>query len=155
MAKCEHGKERTRCRDCGGGSYCEHGRIKANCSVCGDSEKIFRRYERQAKQRGLTFRLSLREFESLLAAPCTLCGENYAPRGADRKDSRIGYLPWNVQSLCWTCNQLKRNIRNGKAENEQALLAHILKIAKYQELQKQNRAKLLAQPKPELNKAAV
>jgi len=159
MAKCQHDKERTRCKQCadagiGGGSICEHGRVRQSCSVC-SPEKLFRQYEYKAKQRHLSFTLNLAEFEKLVAAPCALCGENYAPRGVDRKDSRVGYLIWNCQSLCWTCNQLKRNIRNGKAENEQALLSHILKIAKHQELQKQNRVKSLAQSKPELNTAAA
>ena len=138
--KCEHDKEKSRCRDCGGGSYCEHERIRGNCSVC-QPEKVYAAYKYKAlKQRHLSFSLTLKEFEAIVATPCALCGESYAPRGVDRKDSRIGYLNWNSQSLCWTCNQLKRNIRNGNAENEQALLSHILKIAKFQESLKKKAA---------------
>ena len=32
---CEHGRERHRCKECGGGSICEHGRIRSRCKDCG------------------------------------------------------------------------------------------------------------------------
>jgi len=35
--KCEHGKSKTRCLDCGGGSLCEHGQVKYRCLECGGS----------------------------------------------------------------------------------------------------------------------
>jgi hypothetical protein len=35
--KCEHNKERSRCRDCGGRAFCDHGRIKSQCRDCGGS----------------------------------------------------------------------------------------------------------------------
>jgi len=34
---CEHGKERYRCRECGGGGICNHGKIKSICKDCGGS----------------------------------------------------------------------------------------------------------------------
>lgn len=33
-ARCCHGKLKTRCLDCGGGSFCEHGKRTSNCSIC-------------------------------------------------------------------------------------------------------------------------
>ncbi len=36
--KCEHGKQKSRCRDCGGSSFCEHGKLKSKCRDCGGSE---------------------------------------------------------------------------------------------------------------------
>jgi hypothetical protein len=36
--KCEHGKRRSRCKDCGGGSICEHDKIRSSCKDCGGSE---------------------------------------------------------------------------------------------------------------------
>jgi hypothetical protein len=33
--KCEHGKRRARCKDCGGGSICEHNRDRSRCKDCG------------------------------------------------------------------------------------------------------------------------
>ena len=37
MSKCEHGKQKSRCKDCGGSSICEHGRYKSTCKDCGGS----------------------------------------------------------------------------------------------------------------------
>ena len=35
--KCEHGRNRYNCKECGGGSICEHGRIRSQCKECGGS----------------------------------------------------------------------------------------------------------------------
>jgi len=35
MYKCDHGKRKTRCKECGGSSICEHGRQKSRCKECG------------------------------------------------------------------------------------------------------------------------
>ena len=32
---CEHGRQKTHCKECGGGSICGHGRIKSQCKQCG------------------------------------------------------------------------------------------------------------------------
>ena len=32
---CEHEREKSKCKECGGGSICEHGRIKLICKECG------------------------------------------------------------------------------------------------------------------------
>jgi hypothetical protein len=34
---CEHGKQRVRCKNCGGKGICEHGREKYHCKECGGS----------------------------------------------------------------------------------------------------------------------
>ena len=33
--KCEHGRRKTTCKECGGGSICEHNRLKTRCKECG------------------------------------------------------------------------------------------------------------------------
>ena len=33
--KCEHGKQRSRCKECGGSSICEHNRQRNRCKECG------------------------------------------------------------------------------------------------------------------------
>ena len=38
MSKCEHNKQKSRCKDCGGSSICEHGKIKLFCKECGGSQ---------------------------------------------------------------------------------------------------------------------
>jgi len=35
--KCEHGRQKTQCKDCGGSQICEHNRIKSQCKDCGGS----------------------------------------------------------------------------------------------------------------------
>ena len=32
---CEHGRERSQCKECGGGGLCEHGRRRSRCKECG------------------------------------------------------------------------------------------------------------------------
>ena len=34
---CEHGRERSTCKECGGASICEHGRRRSKCKECGGS----------------------------------------------------------------------------------------------------------------------
>ena len=33
--KCEHGRQKSKCKDCGGSSICSHGREKSKCKDCG------------------------------------------------------------------------------------------------------------------------
>ena len=36
--KCEHGKQKSRCKECGGSSICEHEKQKSRCKECGGTE---------------------------------------------------------------------------------------------------------------------
>jgi hypothetical protein len=36
--KCEHGKQKSRCKECGGSQICEHGKQKSSCKECGGSQ---------------------------------------------------------------------------------------------------------------------
>src|SRR5437879_1109368 len=125
--KCEHDRERSRCRECDGGSFCEHDRIRSTCSIC-STEKAFRQYERSAKQRGLSFSLSFSEFETLVKSECIFCGQTPA-MGVDRNDSRIGYVSTpnvrNCQAACGLCNRMRSNL-------DEKFLPQVLKIAKHQ-----------------------
>ena len=35
--KCEHGRQKSRCKECGGSGICEHNRIRITCKDCGGS----------------------------------------------------------------------------------------------------------------------
>ena len=35
--KCSHGKQKSKCKECGGSSICDHGRQKSHCKECGGS----------------------------------------------------------------------------------------------------------------------
>ena len=37
MSKCEHGRQKSRCKPCGGSGICEHGKEKRYCKDCGGS----------------------------------------------------------------------------------------------------------------------
>jgi len=37
MSKCEHGKRKSTCKECGGSAFCEHGKRKSRCKECGGS----------------------------------------------------------------------------------------------------------------------
>jgi hypothetical protein len=37
-AFCEHGRRRSQCKECGGSAFCEHGRRRSQCKECGGSE---------------------------------------------------------------------------------------------------------------------
>ena len=50
---CEHGRQRSRCKDCGGSAFCEHGRIRRQCKDCGGSAFCEHgRIRRQCKECG-------------------------------------------------------------------------------------------------------
>ena len=36
--KCEHGRNRYACKECGGSRFCEHGRHRSHCKECGGSQ---------------------------------------------------------------------------------------------------------------------
>jgi hypothetical protein len=38
MSKCEHGKRKSRCKECDGSEFCEHGKRKSRCKECDGSE---------------------------------------------------------------------------------------------------------------------
>ena len=35
---CEHHRNRSMCKECGGASICEHGRVRSSCKECGGSQ---------------------------------------------------------------------------------------------------------------------
>jgi len=37
-ANCEHGRQKSQCKECGGRGICQHGRIRATCKPCGGSQ---------------------------------------------------------------------------------------------------------------------
>lgn len=106
-------------------SKCLHDRVKSTCSEC-SPELVYRQYEYKAKERNLTFRLSLEDFEKLISQPCHYCGE-YEVMGVDRVDNRIGYLVSNSVPCCMECNFMKRTMDKHRFVNR------AVKIARHQE----------------------
>lgn len=80
-------------------------------------------YQRKARRRGLSFSISLDEFQILTSLPCHYCasppsnqtkdrhgGGVFVYSGIDRVDSNIGYEIDNVVSACFVCNRAKMNM---------------------------------------------
>lgn len=65
------------------------------------------RYRFSAKRRGIDFKLTLKEFISLVSQSCSYCGSNNSI-GVDRVDNQIGYLLENSKPCCTTCNMMKK-----------------------------------------------
>jgi hypothetical protein len=122
-------------------AQCIHLKRKSACSLC-KPELVYQMYLRSAKKRGLSFTLTLGQFERIVNEPCVYCGAKPAG-GCDRRDNRCGYvysdnpLYNNVQAACGPCNLLKQ------ARTHHGFLNLVMRIARYQEsqkLQKQNRS---------------
>jgi len=76
--------------------------------------RIFRTYKRSAKDKKLSFNLTLEEFDDILQKNCEYCGETpkeyndgYRRNGIDRIDSSIGYHQSNIVPCCEMCNRAK------------------------------------------------
>jgi hypothetical protein len=50
--QCEHGRQKSQCKDCGGAGYCEHGRRKDKCKDCGTGHCQHGRQKSQCKDCG-------------------------------------------------------------------------------------------------------
>lgn len=83
---------------------------------------VWRAYHCSVKVRKLSFKLSRKEFRSLITAPCYYCGAAPSRRaeaqsgmfllynGIDRMDSAKGYEKSNCVPCCTPCNFLKKDI---------------------------------------------
>ena len=59
---------------------------------------------KDAKKRGLDFKLTLEDFHDFYKTPCHYCGDDIGSVHLDRKDSSKGYVIDNVVSCCHRCN---------------------------------------------------
>jgi len=108
-------------------SYLKSGNTK-NCG-CVQKEKsknrsttaVFATYKNNAKNRGLKFLLTRKQFEKLIDGNCFYCGNeplNVLKRGSsviiyngiDRLDNNIGYEKDNCVTCCKICNRAKNNM---------------------------------------------
>lgn len=70
-------------------------------------EYRFLMYKRKAKERGLKFKLSFREFMSFWSKSCFYCKSEINLIGLDRVDNNLGYTVENCVSCCEICNRMK------------------------------------------------
>lgn len=82
---------------------------------------LYREYRQGAKERELSFRLSLKQFKKLTSDLCHYCGTKpeqiwkrgetngyYVYNGIDRMNNSRGYSLRNCVSCCGNCNKAKR-----------------------------------------------
>lgn len=62
--------------------------------------------KKRAAAKGHTVEISREEHDDVVTKPCAFCGSTERV-GVDRIDSALGYVPGNVQPLCWDCNRAK------------------------------------------------
>lgn len=84
---CPHGRQKSRCRDCGGVAFCTHGRIRYDCRDCsmeGDIKVKTSRFCEHGRSRYLCLSckgtgLCVHEIERRICKECK--GSNYCPHG--------------------------------------------------------------------------
>jgi hypothetical protein len=85
--------------------------------------KIYGNYKRNSKVRGITFELTLEEFQKITSSACHYCDSPpnqkavdnrnyrhvsvYVYNGIDRSDNKLGYTTGNSVPCCKTCNSAK------------------------------------------------
>jgi len=84
------------------------------CDSCGRKcsiKRFFSTYKRNAKIRGISFNISIEQFESIIVLPCVYCGDRDVqdpPRvGVDRIDNNRSYTLENCSPCCSKCNHAK------------------------------------------------
>lgn len=88
--------------------------LRSKCKVCDNiirmqDKRSFRltQYRHGAKRRGISFDLTVEEFNTLWQLPCNYCGSEIQEIGIDRVDSTQGYRIDNVVPCCAICNTMK------------------------------------------------
>lgn len=84
---------------------------------------VWTNYTKQAKSRGLQFKLNKEFFRSMISKDCFYCGAKPSNlsknqygngdlryNGIDRMDSSVGYLPYNCVPCCAVCNRSKSDM---------------------------------------------
>ena len=118
-SKCEHGKTKCICLECGGASICEHKYQKDHCKQCTDPRKViianWLSSSKQAdKRRGQDTNIT-REFCAQIITEsqnkCCYCAVELQmlERAAnlmtiERIDNRIGHVVGNCRIACFHCN---------------------------------------------------
>lgn len=115
-----------------------HNLRKGNTKSCGCKEgsrketgvsasrHLFGRYKYRAKNKGLIWKISFKDFVFLTSQNCYFCGSlpvnivastkqhrfngNYVYNGLDRLDNNLGYTIENVVPCCFTCNRAKNSM---------------------------------------------
>jgi len=92
----------------------------------GPKKELYRKYEAQAKRRGIAFELTVKLFSNLIERDCHYCGvepntkrvmykrksveRTFVYNGVDRVDNKNGYTVENCVTCCSICNNSKATL---------------------------------------------
>ena len=83
---CIHGRQRSRCKECGGSAFCEHGRQRSKCKDCGGSSICVhgrRRYKcEECGEQAHAEKLVLQQAEAVVRAAAEICEQAQAEPGS-------------------------------------------------------------------------
>lgn len=91
--------------------------------------RIYKRYQQNAKIKNRCFTLTPIEFKSLLIKDCFYCGDppsesknktwdSFKYNGIDRVENNIGYCIENCVTCCATCNKMKLALTEDEFKNK-------------------------------------
>lgn len=125
--KCEHGRNKSECKDCGGSSICEHNLQRHQCKQCNDpikvtikriidgsrqTDKKYNRYDPDnfIDKPFLTHLINQRK--KCYWCECELIyDEKYASNlgTIERLDNSLGHVKSNCTLACFSCNSAKKS----------------------------------------------
>jgi len=127
--KCEHGRYKSQCVDCGTGR-CEHGRVKSYCKDCGDEIKItFKNMLKHSKSSDKNknmydpnnfidycfLEMLMGEYTHCYWEDCKCELQYLEYKGnlatIERLDNSIGHTKANCVFACLKCNAMKKSNR--------------------------------------------
>lgn len=135
---------KTQCKNCSVKEQAEKRILENNGALV---NRIYKDYQRGAKDRGLTFDLTKEEFEDLIFGECYYCGSTpkrydgnvkyertgeFKRNGIDRIDSTIGYVNSNLRTCCDTCNIAKH------ANSEDDFIDWVIKVYNHLNLEERS-----------------
>jgi|SRR5579864_1066902 len=123
---CDHGRQRSQCRPCGGAGFCEHDRRREACKECNPAG-AYNTYIHSAKRRCARFEISFGEYQAIVSQACFYCGAHDETNGIDQIQPGEGYTLANCVPCCSICNFMKRDYSAEK------FLQQVKRITTFQE----------------------
>ena len=86
---CRHGIRKSTCRDCGGTSFCPHGKRKSECKACKSAKQFQAGLDALEKQEASGLEVSTNYAASSYPAPPSTTGSSIAPGDFLRANNRF------------------------------------------------------------------
>ena len=130
---CSHGREKSQCKECGGSGLCSHGRQKSRCKECGGSSICEHgRLKSYCKECGGSGLCKSEWCETIknrkYRGYCLICfihlfpDEKVARNYKTKENSVNSYIKEKFQSVDWTCDKV---VQNGCSRRRPDMLADL------------------------------